>query len=322
MRSLTVLLMLCSAASPGFTQVVRPLVPVPQDPLELASGVVQTVDTPEKRAALTSILDKAHKQISLHGSSNPFDLKVSFYATGPWVNQGAGSMEEIWLSPKQWRWTATVGGYSQVRVGAAGNLAYDELPGGVMPLPLQMLRGAIFNPMQGSPGTANMRIATSSFSGANVTCALMDAPGNPVSKAPGRYWPESEYCANPDTALLQIASVAPGYYVAYDYANALRFHDLVLPGKITISENGRTVIEARVDGLTDAASANPALFVPTPEMPSSRSSPHHGRTGAVLTLQDHKQRLAGRADPADHRACADRSDGQCAGGGSAAVNQR
>jgi hypothetical protein len=158
-------------------------------------------------------------------------------------------------------------------VGTAGNLAYDQLPVGVMPLPLQMLRGAIFNPMQGSPGTANMRMVTSSFSGANVICALMDAPGNPISKAPGRYWPESEYCANPDSALLQIASVAPGYYVAYDYANAVRFHDLVLPGKITISESGRTVIEARVDALADAATADPALFVPTPEMLAHGAAP-------------------------------------------------
>ncbi len=273
MRPVTVLLLLCHVATLSLAQVERPLVPVPPDPLEMASGTVQTVDTPEKRAAFTAVLNQAHKQITLHAGANSFDLKVSFYATGPWINQGAGEMEEIWSSPQQWRWTAKVGGYSQLRIGSSGDLGYDELPVEIMPFPLQMLRAAIFNPMQGSPATASMRKVTSSWNGATVDCALMDAPGNPVSKAPGRYWPEREYCVTPDTALLEIASVAPGYYVAYDYGNALRFHDRVFPAKITISENGRTVLEARIESLTDAGTLSPALFVPTPQMLAHGAAP-------------------------------------------------
>jgi hypothetical protein len=267
-QTFRICLAFAAAAVFAAAQVERPLVPVPADTLEMAAGGVQTVETPEQRAAFTILLNRAHDQLNLHGKDNvPFDLKVSFNATGPLINQGSGEMEEVWMSGLQWRWTAKMGGYSQVRVGSTGALAYDESPVDMMPFPVHMLRCALFNPMQGAPGRESLRAVSGSLSGGgNVACVLMTPAANPVSRSPGRFWTEREYCVSPDSGLLQIASVAPGYYVAYDYTNGVRFHNQAIPGKITITENGRVVLEARIESIADAGSPNPALFAASPQM--------------------------------------------------------
>jgi hypothetical protein len=72
---------------------------------------------------------------------------------------------------------------------------------------------------------------------------------------------------------LQIFSQAPGIYIAYDYANALKFHNHMLPGKITVSENGNNVIEAQLTSIADADPSNLSLYVPTTEMTAHGPAP-------------------------------------------------
>ena len=64
------------------------------------------------------------------------------------------------------------------------------------------------------------------------------------------------------SGLLMSYSPVPGMYVAYDYANAVHFHDTVIPGNFTITQAGQTVVEARTESVTDPSKLDPALFQP------------------------------------------------------------
>src|SRR5450631_4039873 len=50
-------------------------------------------------------------------------------------------------------------------------------------------------------------------------------------------------------------------YVLYDYSNAIRFHDKVIPNKFSVTQGGKTVIESQVESLSDLPS-DAALFQP------------------------------------------------------------
>jgi hypothetical protein len=66
--------------------------------------------------------------------------------------------------------------------------------------------------------------------------------------------------------LLDIYSIAPGIYTVYDYTNALAFHARVLPGTVTITENGTAVMTAQLTSIADIDPANTSLFTPTAQM--------------------------------------------------------
>jgi hypothetical protein len=72
--------------------------PVPNDPLEMVSGPVQVVSTPEERDAILGLLSRARVNYSLRGSSKGYDLKVSFTVNsgGETEYDGAWEMEEIY----------------------------------------------------------------------------------------------------------------------------------------------------------------------------------------------------------------------------------
>ena len=42
-------------------------------------------------------------------------------------------------------------------------------------------------------------------------------------------------------------------YVVYDYSKALHFQDKLIPNKFTITQAGRTIIEAQTESVTDAS---------------------------------------------------------------------
>ena len=56
---------------------------------------------------------------------------------------GSGELTETWLSGQRWRWTASLGNYSQVRIGS-GNVGFDETPVRAVPMWVHLLRNAIF----------------------------------------------------------------------------------------------------------------------------------------------------------------------------------
>jgi hypothetical protein len=269
MRALPLLVISLLGAGSGLCQKYS-IAPVPPDPLELVTGPTQVPATPEQRGALVALLNRAIEHYSLHARGTPAHvLQISFAASASTLNPGgSGQLRETWLSGENWRWDGTLGGYTLLRI-SSNAAVYDQNPNSMIPLRLKMLANAVFAPIQGAPRRETLRTASVQWKGSPITCILMSPAGNPETAQNGRQWYETEYCIDPATGLLDIYSIAPGIYTVYDYTNALKFHDRMLPGKITITENAATVVEAQLTNLADTDSATSgSLLTPTAQMVS------------------------------------------------------
>ena len=111
-----------------------------------------------------------------------------------------------------------------------------------------------------------MRFANVAWKGAQITCILTSRRGNAQVPATGRQWYETEYCIDPATDPLDIASIAPGVYTVYDYTNSLSFHGRVMPGTVTITENGAPVVSAQLTSISDFDPKNTTFFTPSAQM--------------------------------------------------------
>ncbi|HYA47995.1 MAG TPA: energy transducer TonB [archaeon] len=273
--ALRIALFLLFLSAFSFSQAASKTAPLPYDPLELATGPTAVPDTPEKRALLLDLLERARQNSAMHTPGTaPFSIKVSFNsAGGDSHSQGYGELEETWLNGQTWRWSARLGDYSQLRIFYLG-AAYDDKPRGHMPLRLQMVRNAVFWPVGGNFAAALIRMATAKWEGTDIACMLISGADNDATATPGRRWEESEYCVDPKTGLLRIHSEAPGIYVAYDYSGGSQFHGRTLPRQTTIVEGGTTVLQIHLDSIEDANN-DPNQFVPTKKMLS------HG-PGAIM----------------------------------------
>jgi hypothetical protein len=245
----------------------HPVAPVPPDPLELVTGPTQIPASPQDRGALVALMLNASEKYSLHARGGPAHiLQISFTATASTLfGGGAGQLRETWISGQNWRWDANLGGYSLLRISSNAAI-YDQSPNSVIPLRLKMLANAVFAPIGGAPRQETIRSAGVQWKGAQITCILTSAKGNSQVAANGRQWYETEYCIDPATGLLDIASIAPGIYTVYDYTNALKFQGRVLPGRVSISENGTTVVDAQLTSITDTDATNTSPFTPTAQM--------------------------------------------------------
>ena len=274
-RAPRLLLFILFFVATTFSQSVPKVAPLPYDPLELATGPTVVPDTPEKRAVLLNLLERARQNSAMHTPGMaPFSIKVSFNSTGgDSHSQGYGELEETWLNGQTWRWSARLGDYSQLRIFYQG-VAYDDKPRGHMPLRLQMVRNSVFWPVVGNFAPALIRMATAKWEGTEVACILMSRQGNDATETPGRRWEESEFCIDPKTGLLRIHSEAPGIYSVYDYNGGIEFHGRVLPRQTTIVEGGTSVLQIHLEDIQDANN-DPNQFVPTKKMIS------HG-PGAIM----------------------------------------
>jgi len=273
-RALRILLFLLLACGFFFSQEAPKTAPLPYDPLELATGPTVVPDTPEKRALLLNLLERARQNSAMHTPGTaPFDIKVSFNSVGDSHSTGYGELEETWLNGQTWRWSARLGDYSQLRIFYQG-AAYDDKPRGHMPLRLQMVRNSVFWPVVGNFAPTLMRMATARWEGTDVACILISGALNEASATAGRRWEENEFCIDPKTGLLRIHSEAPGIYSVYDYNGAAQFHGRTIPRQTTIVEGGTTVLQIHLDSVQDA-NDDPNQFVPTKKMMS------HG-PGAIM----------------------------------------
>ena len=272
----------------------RAIAPIPANPLELATGVTQVPATAADRAGIVSLMDRAFQNHFMHlRGTPPYALQLSFNASASTLYPaGSGTLQQTWVSGENWRWSASFGNYSQLQI-SSNAAVYGQNPA-IMPLRIRTLRQAVFAPIPSGEGRrSTIRTANALWNGANVTCILLSAGQNEQTPAQWRQWYETEYCIDPTTALLQIYSMAPGIYAAYDYSNALRFHDKTLPGRITVTENGATVLEVQLTSITDVDRSNLAPFVPTAQMQgASRVLLHdhatideHGKIQEVEALQ-------------------------------------
>ncbi len=237
-------------------------VPVPPDPHEPINGAIQVPATPADRAAALSLLERARQNSNMHiRGTPPFSLRASFVAGGNVTYTGSGELTETWLSGQRWRWTASLGNYSHVRIGS-GNVGYDETPVRAIPMWVHLLRNAIFAPVPPVSG-AGLRTAAIQWNGNPATCLLVS--GMPATATPARLWEEREYCIDNASGLLQVQSVAPGAYVVYGYGRGTDFHGRLIPDQITVYLGGVTALEAQLT-IVDAGSVDQSLVTPTPEM--------------------------------------------------------
>jgi Gram-negative bacterial TonB protein C-terminal len=265
-RAPRVALVVVFLVASSFSQSAPKVAPLPYDPLELATGPTVVPDTPEKRAVLLNLLERARQNSAMHmPGTAPFTIKVSFNsAKGDSHSQGYGELEETWLNGQTWRWSARLGDYSQLRIFYEG-AAYDDKPRGHMPLRLQMVRNSVFWPVVGNFAPSLMRMATAKWEGTEIACILISGGGNDATATPGRRWEENEFCIDPKTGLLRIHSEAPGIYSIYDYNGGIQFHGRVVPRQTTIVEGGTSVLQIHLENLDDA-NPDPNQFVPTKKM--------------------------------------------------------
>jgi hypothetical protein len=248
-----------------------PVAPMPADPLEPVNGGIVVPATPDQRLAAQQIIVKARDQYKLH-AGGPFDLKLTFNATGRSRYEGTGTLEELFLGMNGSRWTAQIGNYTQTRIIGTMGLIYDDKPAGEIPMRLQQLREAVFSPIYANPQSAFIRTATVIINNEELNCVLLTNSSAEPPTVQRRRWSETEWCVNAQSGLLRIASEAPGTYTVYDYTDSLRFHDLTLPRYIRVNEAGAAVLDIRLESVTDPASLDRQQLAPAAGM----------KTGPVL----------------------------------------
>jgi hypothetical protein len=242
--------------------------PVPLDPHELVTGLVQIAALPSDREAALSLLRRASDNaISHQPTMNPFNFTVSFVANGHLTYTGQGELTETWKSGQNWRVTERIGDYSLVRVGYSGQIA-DEKPISMIPMRAQMLRNEVMwraSSTVNAAGTAQIRTSASQWNGKPVTCVLISHVGGAAAQVQSRLWEESEYCIANDSGLLQTHSVAPGVYTVFDFGKNLTFHGKSLPDHITTYVAGAQANQADLS-IADFSADSAGLLIQTQEM--------------------------------------------------------
>lgn len=231
--------------------------PIPSDPLELARDNAQSAESAEQRAAVMDLLSRARSVSNVRARG--YDLKVTFTSSGTTPSDGVWTLEDTSPGANLYRWSADGPGYSAVYL-SVGRLQYGNRPTGAVPLRLAQARDAIFPEYPNIGKYASLRTTDASLSGVALRCVLiLKGVGGAVVKG-GRRWDEVEYCVDAQTGALVTYSPVPGLYVHYDYASAFHFHDKLIPNAFSISEAGRSVMEAKTVGVEDAPNASSDIF--------------------------------------------------------------
>ncbi|MFZ0037541.1 MAG: hypothetical protein WAK91_08975 [Candidatus Acidiferrales bacterium] len=236
--------------------------PPPSDPHEMVTRQPRILTKPADRNAAFDLLDRARKNYNLFDVSTPSALKVSFTTNGTSQNEGEGTMDEEFAGPQR-RWMAQLGDSLTLRI-LDGDHVWGTNPAEPVPLRVQMVRAALLWPVNPRPGAAAIRAGDVKRDGKEMRCLLLSraVPPNPAPRS----WYETEYCIDPATGLLQSWSEAPGIFAVYDYNGAIEFHGRTIARQVSIFEEGRLAVQARVESLEDAKDLDPNLFKPTPEM--------------------------------------------------------
>ncbi len=242
---------------------------IPRDPLELVTGQASAVDS-AGRADVLRLLEHARSTYELRKAGRAYDLKVTFKVNsgGQTEHDGAWQMEDVFDPRLGLRWTAKASdGYAITRISQKG-LMYGEETASYVPLRLHEARAALFDPLPSPEGVnlGSIRTTTVIYHDAPLTCILLSAAGNGLPEpASGRRWDEAEECIDPQSELLRTHSPVPGRYFAYEYSDASQPGDRALPRKVVVTEGGRPVTTISVESLTEIASADASLFLPTGE---------------------------------------------------------
>jgi hypothetical protein len=236
--------------------------PPPSDPHELVTRQPRILTKSADRNAALDLLDRARQNYNLSDVVTPYALTVAFTTNGTSQNEGEGTMDEEAMGSQR-RWIAQLGDSLTLRI-QDGNHTYGTNPAEPVPLRVQMVRAALLWPVSPRAGGFAMRATDVNRDGKEMRCLLLSGavPPNPAPRS----WYETEYCIDPTTGLLQTWSEAPGIFAVYNYDGAAEFHGHTIAREVSIYEEGRLAVQARVESLEDAKDLDPNLFKPTPEM--------------------------------------------------------
>jgi len=232
--------------------------PVPPDPLELVTGDAQPVQNAEQRASVVKLLLNAFAISNVR--AYPYHRRTSFNAFGTTSSDGAWQLEDMSPGPNLYRWTAQDPSYSVTNL-YVDKILYSNEPSGTVPLRLTQVRTAIFFTRPVAGPRATLRTFPAEFNGSALTCILLSHRGAAKGATGGRSWRESESCIDNASGALVTYSAVPGLYIAYDYSQAIHFHNRLIPNKFTITEAGHTIIEAQTVSVSDPPQ-DPSLFQP------------------------------------------------------------
>jgi hypothetical protein len=232
--------------------------PVPDDPLELVTDEAQPVTDAEQRATELAMLDNARNLSYVR--AHPYDLNTIFTSLDPTTGTNSEWTEEdTWPGQGIYRWSAEGPGYSAIFLTKDSLLSSNQ-PTNAIPLRLAQVRDAIFFAYTWVHEHASVRTATGMLAGEELHCVLIAHHVGTRLLTGARNWDEYEYCIDPKTGLLQTYSPVPGIYYRYDYQDAVHFHGKIIPSEFTVSEAGKTVVEARTLSVTDPVSPDSAMF--------------------------------------------------------------
>jgi hypothetical protein len=231
---------------------------VPPDPLELVTADAQPPQNAEQRASVIHLLSNAFALSNVR--PYPYHRRTSFNAYGSTPSDGAWQLEDMSSGGGLYRWTAQGPSYSVTNL-YVDQVLYSTQASGAIPLRLAQVRTAMFftRPVLGPRAT--LRTAPAQLNGSALTCVLLSHMGAAKGATGGRHWSESEWCIDNGSGALVTQSPLPGLYTAYDYSQAIHFHDLLIPNKFTITEAGRAIIEAQTVSVSDPPN-DPSLFEP------------------------------------------------------------
>src|SRR5579871_2463321 len=237
-------------------------VPLPSDVHELVTSAVQ-IPAAAERGTDMAIMQRALQNSRLHNSGmSPFRIDVTFTSSGDGLEAGQGRFSETWLSGGVWRWSATLGNSSVVRVMSPQG-AFAESSTAV-PMRIHMLRSAIFSSMYENMAMGTqLRTASVSFIGKPSTCMMTS--GVTTANYQGRLWEETEYCFDNSSGLLVISSLTPGAFTTYSYEKNLTLHGHTFPDHFTMYVGGDQVLDANLT-VSDATGTDPNSLAPTPDL--------------------------------------------------------
>lgn len=239
-------------------------------PVEMVTGSAHPFDSAAERATVLGLLERARQNISLHGpGSTPFVMHLTFSAAGAVEYTGQGELDETYVAMGRNRWSARLGSYWQDRL-FLDNGMFDQRAGSV-PLRVQMVRGAVFNPMPGNWQHRAIRLAGAIWQGKDLMCVLLG--GNNSTPDHGtRRWDETEFCVDKATGLLQTYSPASGLYAVYSYQNAFQINDRTFPSDVVFAANGEPVLQIHIESLRPPTQQDLKALELTPDFPAVQST--------------------------------------------------
>jgi hypothetical protein len=231
---------------------------VPADPLEVVTAA-QTVENAEQR--LDAIASLRNAEMISYVRGQPYHMKTTFVALGGLASDGNWILEDFSPRVRKYRWAAQGPNFSEVQFYPDGTqgMLYGNQPTNFMPLRLAQVREALFGVYPNPGPQASIRTATGSLNGQEQRCVLVVIGAGSRTFSGGRNWEESEYCMDAATGLLTTYSPAPGLYIHFDYSSPVTYHGKTIPGGFTITEAGRTVVEAKI-AVTEPPEPNDPMF--------------------------------------------------------------